>query len=85
MEKQLKLYMVMLGCTPGRLGATRHFGIGTSLINPQMKASWPEAKGQIHIDAWREVSLVDQFSITIEERYSGKYCFRKIILLTLEV
>jgi hypothetical protein len=32
-----------------------------------MKAS-PEAKGQIHIDAWREVSLVDQFSITIEDR-----------------
>jgi hypothetical protein len=33
-----------------------------------MKASWPEAKGRIHIDAWREVSLVDQFSITIEDR-----------------
>jgi hypothetical protein len=33
---------------------------------PQMKALGP-AKGQIHIDAWREVSLVDQFSITIED------------------
>jgi hypothetical protein len=22
---------------------------------------WPEAKGRIHIDAWREVSVVDNF------------------------
>jgi hypothetical protein len=60
----------MLGCTPeGRLTEQHDifFGIGTSKeLIPQMKA-WPEA-GQIHIDAWREVSLVDQFSITIEDR-----------------
>ena len=73
MEKQLKLYMVMLGCTPeGRLTEQHDifFGIGPSLkeLIPQMKASWPEAKGRIHIDAWREISVVDQFSITIEDR-----------------
>ena len=73
MKKQLKLYMVMLGCTPeGRLTEQHDifFGIGPSLkeLIPQMKASWPEAKGRIHIDAWREISVVDQFSITIEDR-----------------
>jgi hypothetical protein len=48
----------------------RHFLESVLLkeLIPQMKASWPEAKGRIHIDAWREVSLVDQFSITIEDR-----------------
>ena len=30
-----------------------------------MKTFWPEAKGRIHIDAWREVTLVDHFSIEI--------------------
>jgi len=30
-----------------------------------MKASWPEAKGKIHIDSWREVTLVDGYSIEI--------------------
>jgi hypothetical protein len=30
-----------------------------------MKAFWPEAKGKIHIDAWREVTIVDNFSIEI--------------------
>ncbi len=30
-----------------------------------MKAFWPEAKGKIHIDAWREVTIFDNFSIEI--------------------
>ncbi|WP_016991224.1 DUF1543 domain-containing protein [Flavobacterium sp. ACAM 123] len=73
MEKQLKLYMIMLGCTPeGRLTEQHDifFGIGPSLkeLIPQMKAFWPEAKGRIHIDAWREVSVVDQFLIKISDR-----------------
>jgi hypothetical protein len=70
MEEKLKLFMVMLGCTPkGRLTEQHDifFGIGNSLKNliPQMKAFWPEAKGKIHIDAWREVCGVENFSIEI--------------------
>lgn len=73
MEKQLKLHMVMLGCTPpGRLTEQHDifFGIGTSLkeMIPKMKAFWPEAKGRIHIDAWREVTVVDNFSIEITSK-----------------
>jgi hypothetical protein len=73
MEKQLKLYMVMLGCTPvGRLTEQHDifFGIGTSLkdLVPEMKAFWPEAKGKIHIDAWREVTSVDNHSIKISSK-----------------
>lgn len=73
MENELKLYMVMLGCTPdGRLTEQHDifFGIGTSLkeLLPEMNAFWPEAKGRIHIDAWREVTAVDGFSIGIVAR-----------------
>lgn len=62
--------MVMLGCTPAGRITEQHdifFGIGNSLkeLIPQMKAFWPEAKGRIHIDAWREVSVVDNFTIEI--------------------
>lgn len=65
-----KLYMVLIGCTPKGRFTEQHdifFGIGNSLkeLVPQMKAFWPEAKGKIHIDAWREVTAVDGFSITI--------------------
>ena len=70
MESTLKLYMVMLGCTPKGRFTEQHdifFGIGNSLkeLIPQMKAFWPEAKGKIHIDAWREVTAVTNHSITI--------------------
>lgn len=70
MEKQLKLYMVMLGCTPkGRLTEQHDifFGIGSSVkdLVPEMKAFWPEAKGKIHIDAWREITSVDNHSIQV--------------------
>lgn len=30
-----------------------------------MKDFWPEAKGKIHIDSWREVAAVDNYSIEI--------------------
>jgi hypothetical protein len=62
--------MVLIGCTPKGRFTEQHdifFGIGSSLkaLVPHMKAFWPEAKGKIHIDAWREVTAVDGFSIEI--------------------
>ncbi|MFV8327872.1 DUF1543 domain-containing protein [Flavobacterium sp. ZS1P14] len=73
MGKQLKLYMIMLGCKPAGRLTEQHdvfFGIGNSLKNliPQMKNFWPEAKGQLHIDVWRAVSVVDNYSIEIVPR-----------------
>lgn len=70
MEKTNKLYMIMLGCRPKGRFTEQHdifFGIGKSLkeLLPSMKAFWPEAKGQIHVDAWREVTVVDNFKIEV--------------------
>ena len=66
----MKLYMIMIGCRPKGRFTEQHdifFGIGNSLseLVPQMKAFWPEAKGKIHIDAWREVTAVDNHKIEI--------------------
>lgn len=73
MENQNKLYMVMLGCRPEGRYTEQHdifFGIGKSLkeLLPEMKNFWPEAKGRIHIDAWREVTQVDNFKIEILDK-----------------
>jgi Domain of Unknown Function (DUF1543) len=70
MTNELKLYMILLGCKPEGRYTEQHdvfFGIGKNLkdLVPQMKAFWPEAKGKIHIDTWREVTIVDNFSIEI--------------------
>lgn len=65
--------MVLLGCRPkGRLTEQHDifFGIGPNLkqLVPSMKASWPEAKGKIHIDSWLKVTQVDGYSIEIVPR-----------------
>jgi hypothetical protein len=68
-----KLFMLLLGCKPAGRNTEQHdifFGIGTSLkdLKPSIEAFWPEAEGRIHIDSWREVTAVDGFTISIEER-----------------
>lgn len=62
--------MIMLGCRPEGRFTEQHdifFGIGENLksLLPKMKAFWPEAKGKIHIDVWREVTSVDNYKIEV--------------------
>lgn len=69
MEKNLKLFMIMLGATPLGRHIEQHdifFGIGTSLkdLAADMKAFWPEPE-RIHIDAWREVTAVENYRVKI--------------------
>ncbi|MEP6682211.1 MAG: DUF1543 domain-containing protein [Parafilimonas sp.] len=71
--KELKLFMVMLGCKPPGRFTEQHdifFGIGSSLkeLVPQMNNFWKEAGGQIHIDAWREITQVQDYAITITDK-----------------
>lgn len=66
------LYMVLIGCTPNGRHTEQHdvfFGIGESMkdLVPQMVAFWPEAKGKIHIDAWRKVTHVDGYAVRVVE------------------
>jgi Domain of Unknown Function (DUF1543) len=66
MGKQ-KLYMLLLGCRPEGRHTEQHdvfFHIGESLesLIPAIVEFWPEAKGKIHVDAWREVTRVGDFS-----------------------
>lgn len=70
---ELKLFMVMLGCKPPARFTEQHdifFGIGSSLkeLVPQMNDFWKEAQGEIHIDAWREITQVDDYAVTIADK-----------------
>ncbi len=65
-----KLFMVMLGCRPPGRNTEQHdifFGIGKDLtaLIPHFDAFWPDAESKIHIDAWREVSHVDGYLVSI--------------------
>src|SRR6187402_547484 len=71
--QRLKLFMLLVGCKPSGRHTEQHdvfFGIGTSLkdLMPAVGEFWPEAKGKFHLDAWREVNLVDGWQVSVIER-----------------
>lgn len=68
----MKLYMIMLGCRPQGRFTEQHdifFGIANSMkeLVPEFKNFWKNA-GSIHIDAWREVTNVDNYKIEIIDK-----------------
>jgi Domain of Unknown Function (DUF1543) len=69
------LFMLLLGCRPSGRNTEQHdifFGIGKTLrdLVPAIKKSWPEAKGNIHIDAWRKIRNVDGYPIKVAMKQS---------------
>ncbi|HWD88420.1 MAG TPA: DUF1543 domain-containing protein [Mucilaginibacter sp.] len=69
-----KLYMILLGCTPPGRHTEQHdvfFAIGEDLksLVPDIINFWPE--GRVHIDAYREVTLVDGYKVSVADRGSG--------------
>lgn len=66
----MKLFMLLIGCTPEGRNIEQHdifFGIGNSVkdLLPDVINFWPEAKGKLHLDAWREVTNVNAFGVTV--------------------
>lgn len=65
--------MLLLGCRPKGRHTEQHdvfFGIGTKPADliPDMLQFWPEAKGVLHVDAWREVTQVNGYSVEVVEK-----------------
>lgn len=68
-----QLYMILLGCRPKGRHTEQHdifFGIGSCLadLKPAMQQFWPGVK--LHIDAWRVVTNVDGYSISVVPKTS---------------
>jgi len=62
--------MVLVGCRPNGRNTEQHdvfFGIGYHIkdLLPDLKDFWPEAKNNMHLDAWRMVTHVDGNKISI--------------------
>ncbi len=72
----MKLFMILLGCRPKGRFTEQHdifFGIGEQIkdLVPAIVNYWPEANGNIHIDAWRQVNYVDGYEVSVHERGAG--------------
>jgi hypothetical protein len=81
----MKLYMILLGGKPeGRL-IEQHdvFGIGDSLSSlvPQLKDFWPNVR--LHIDSWREVTVVDNCHIAVVPKQQSLESNRQLFFSTL--
>jgi hypothetical protein len=69
-QADLKLFMILLGSkAPGR-NVEQHdyfFGIAQTLkgLIPDIKAFWPEAGNSIHLDGWREITMVDGYRVKV--------------------
>jgi hypothetical protein len=61
------------------------FGIGDSLgkLLPQMNHFWPEAKDRIHIDAWREISVIDGYAVKVVKKELETISKNKLFFLNL--
>src|SRR5690606_6603427 len=64
------------------------FAIGEQMkdLVPAIKAFWPEAKGDIHVDAWREVTQVGGYQVQVMPRIeeaSGAPAENKLFFLNL--
>lgn len=67
-----KLFMLLIGCSPAGRNTEQHdvfFTIADTIQEalPQAQVFWPEAKGTLHLDAWREVNLIDGFAVSVQE------------------
>ncbi len=71
----MKLFLVILGCKPAGRNTEQHdtfFGIGNNLkdLLPQIEKFWPDA-GKKHIDAWRAITCVENFTIKISDKQTA--------------
>ena len=67
------LYFVVLGCKPVGRVTEQHdvfFGIGESIADlvPQIQAFWPDAGVGLHIDSFRRVRYIGDYSLAIVPR-----------------
>lgn len=79
--------MIMLGCRPQGRFTEQHdifFGIANSMkeLVPEFKNFWRNA-GSIHIDAWREVTNVNNYKIEIVAKSNSETFEEKLFFINL--
>lgn len=62
--------MCLLGCKPQGRHTEQHdvfFGIAENVqdLIPDFYKFWPEAQEKIHLDAWREITQVDEYKVEV--------------------
>ena len=69
----MKVFYIIIGCTPKGRHTEQHdvfFGIAKNIrdLVPEIINFWPEAKGKLHVDAYREVNFVNGYQVEVVEK-----------------
>jgi hypothetical protein len=84
----MKLFKVLIGCKPKGRQTEQHdvfFGIAENMqaLVPQLKAFWPEAVETMHFDAFREVTTVGEYSVSIATKETAEASDAKLFFINL--
>jgi hypothetical protein len=86
----LRLFMVIVGCRPKGRHTEQHdvfFGIASAIkeLVPALINFWPEAKGNMHVDAWRAITQVEEFAVEVflKEQVDVKENDKQLFFLNL--
>lgn len=80
--------MILLGCKPKGRHTEQHdifFAIAGEVkdLAPAIHAFWPEAKGKIHLDAYRIVSHVNGYQVAVVEKNSQAGSANRLFFMNL--
>ena len=72
-----KLFMMLIGSMPPGRNIEQHdvfFGIADHIksLVPDIIEFWPEAKGKLHLDAWREVTKLGDYAVNVVDHTTDK-------------
>ncbi|SJN45390.1 hypothetical protein FM107_13615 [Sphingobacterium sp. JB170] len=80
--------MVLLGCKPEGRFIEQHdiyFGIAEELpeLKNDMIEYWPQARGKLHIDAWKKITYVEGYTILVRPRNDAAEQRNKLFFVNL--
>ncbi len=80
--------MILLGCKPEGRHTEQHdifFGIANQVkdLVPAIHTFWPEAKGKIHLDAYRVINHVEGFKVEVIEKNASSNKTQRLFFMNL--
>lgn len=80
--------MILIGCTPEGRYTEQHdifFTIAESIEDTRTDVInfWPEAKGRVHMDAWREVTAVGGYQIRVSPKEVAMPSEKRLFFINL--
>lgn len=83
-----KLFMILLGCKPTGRHTEQHdifFAIANEVkeLVPAINAFWPEAKGKIHLDAYRIINHVNGYRVEVIQRSTATSAANRLFFMNL--